>query len=150
VTDSGGFPFWLPFLLVGLWLLVGAVLSEVARWPELAFRFPARDEPPGRTVPGEVVSVGIVGENNVTVLTVGDAGLYLRPRLLFRFRRPPVLVPWAEVTYVGERRVFWWRTHVLDLGGVTSMRIKEGAFSVVEPFLVGASSIEARSVLRRA
>jgi hypothetical protein len=146
--DTASFPLWLPIFGIGLWLLVGAVLSELARWPELAFRFPASEEPPGRTLHGQVAAVGIVGENNVTVLTVADTGLYMRAMILFRFRRRPVLVPWAEVTYVGERKFLWSRSHVLDLGGVTRIRVKDGGFYVIEPFLEGASSVEARSAAK--
>ena len=52
---------------------------------------------------------------------------------LFRFRRPPLLVPWPEVRYVGERRMLWRRAWVLDLGGITTVAVKKEAYVAIEP-----------------
>jgi hypothetical protein len=98
----------------------------------------------GKELKGQVVSVGIVGENNVTYVSVSDQGLYLRSHVLFRFMRAPVLVPWSEVKYVSERKVVWWRSYLVDLAGITTIRLREGAFQAMEGFLVGASSTAAR------
>ena len=88
--------------------------------------------------------VGIVGDKNVTYLSVSDRGLYLRSHVLFRFMRAPVLVPWSEVKYVSERKVLWSRSYLVDLGGITTIRVRERAFLAMEGFLVGASSTAAR------
>ena len=139
MNEPSAFPLWFPFLFVGGWLLVGALLGELSRWPELAYRFPGGQRPIGTTLSGQVVGMGFVSENNVTTLVVAPTGLYLSANVLFRFRRPPILVPWGEVRYVSERKILWWRNYVLDLGGVTQIRIKAKAFAALEPLLIGSS-----------
>lgn len=143
MNEPSAFPLWFPFLLVGGWLLVGALLSGLSHWPELACRFPGVERPAGTTLRGQVVGIGLVNENNVTTLVVAPTGLYLSANVLFRFRRPPILLPWGEVRFVSERKVLWWRNYVLDLGGVTEIRIKARAFAALEPFLIGSSSAAA-------
>jgi hypothetical protein len=148
--DPFASPAIFPFFFIALWLAVGAILSILSRWTELAGRFPAAAQPSGTTLGGQVVSVGVVGENNVTYLTVSPEGLYLRSHFLFRFMRRPVLVPWTEVRYVSERKTLWWRSYMFDLGGITTIRVKKRAFSTMDAFLVGPSSAEARQLAARA
>lgn len=143
-------PATFALFFVALWLGVGAILSVASRWTELAGRFPAAGQPAGTTLRGQVVSVGIVSENNVTYLTLSAEGLYLRPHFLFRFMRRPVLVPWSEVRFLSERKILWWRSYLLDLGGITTVRVKEKAFNAMDPFLIGASAAEARRLPARA
>jgi hypothetical protein len=57
-------------------------------------------------------------------------------QLLFRFRRPPILIPWSEVQYESARHFLWMRSHKLSLGGgVTPIRVKDKALRAFEPFL---------------
>src|SRR5262245_34588810 len=94
-----------PFFFVGMWLGVSALLAELSGWPELAREFPGGKTPPdGTRMRRQVVKTGVVGENGVTVLVLSARGLYMEAPLPFRFRRPPVLVPWGAVRYVSEHR----------------------------------------------
>jgi hypothetical protein len=124
-----------PLFFAALWLTAGALLSTVSGWPRLARRFPAATEPSGTTLKGQVYSLGGVGENNVTALTVSAGGLHLKAHFLFRFLRPAILVPWSEVRFVSERKILWWRRYVLELGGATKIAIGEQAFRALEGFL---------------
>jgi hypothetical protein len=90
-----------------------------------------------------VTSIGLIGENRVTLLSLSPAGLGLKAVLMFRFMRRPILVPWSEVRYVSTRTILWWRSHVFDLGGITQIRVKHAAFDLVQPFLCGAPGSEA-------
>jgi hypothetical protein len=136
MTDSGEFPLWFPFCFVGLWLFVCALLAEISRWPALARRFPGGERPEGTVLRGQVIGIGLVGENNVTYLVPTPTGLYMYAHLLFRFRRPPILVPWSEVQYESTRQFLWMRSHKLSLGGgVTTIRIKHKALDTLQPFL---------------
>ena len=99
------FPLWFPAFFVGLWLFVCAFLAELSRWPALARRFPGGECPEGTVLRGQVIGVGMVGENNVTYLIPTAAGLYIYAHFLFRFRRRPVLVPWSEIRYESTRRL---------------------------------------------
>lgn len=129
------FPLWFPFAFLGLWLLVSTILSELSGWRRLADRFAAGSRPAGQRLRRQVTGVGLTGENGVTGLIVTPEGLYLYAHPLFRFRRPPVLVPWPEVRYVGERRMLWRRTRVLDLGAITTVTVKQEAYAAIEPYI---------------
>jgi len=137
VSEGGqDFPFWFPLYFVGLWLFVCTLLAEISRWPALARRFPGGQRPSGTVLRGQVVGVGLVGENNVTYLVPTPIGLYMYAHFLFRFRRPPVLLPWSEVRYEDTRRFLWMTSHRLSLGGgVTTTRVKDKALRAFEPFL---------------
>ena len=120
-------------LFVPIWSTVTALLSRLSGWPSLASRFPAIPEAPaGESVRGQVLGVGMVRENNVTTLIASPAGLHLSAMFLFRLGRPPVLVPWSEVRHVSERTWFGSRSHVLDLGGITTIRLKDKGYRMME------------------
>jgi hypothetical protein len=53
--------------------------------------------------------------NNCLTLGSNDAGLYLSILLLFRFRHPPLLIPWNEIS-VSRRRIFFFHYMRLSLG----------------------------------
>ena len=136
MNEISGFPVWFPIYFVGLWLFVCALLAEFSRWPALARRFPGAERPGGTVLRGQVISVGIVSERNVTFLIPAAAGLYMYAHFLFRFRRPPILVPWSEIRYESTRRLLWMRSHKLSLGGnLASIRIRDKALRALEPFL---------------
>ena len=143
---SAVLPFALAVLALcafaGLWLVVCAILSELSGWPRLARAFPGGARPPGKRIRGQVVGIGLVGENNVTGLIPTAEGLYIYSHPLFRFRRPPILVPWTEVHYDGERGALWWRSVGIDLGRITMLRLRPKAFPVLAPYL----AVEPRAV----
>ncbi len=120
-----------PLLFVGMWLLVGMILSHVSGWASLGERYAAPGRPAGLRLWGQVVSVGPISENGVTGLATGPQGLYLCANPLFRFGRKPLLIPWQAVTYLSVRKVLWWRSYKFDLGGITTVRVRERAFSEI-------------------
>jgi hypothetical protein len=126
---------WFPAFFLGMWLGVGGLLSMMSGWVQLARRFPGGPRPTGERLRGQVTRVGIVNENGVTGLVVTSRGLYLYSNPLFRFLRPPVMVPWSQVRYEGERGRLWWHAHVLRLGDATSVRIKQRAYETLHSFL---------------
>lgn len=111
-------------LFVGFWLLVTGVLASLSGWPNLADTFPASERPEGNTLRRAVLKIGAVGENGVTTLRPTAHGLYMSANPLFRFRRPAVLVPWNRIRFVKWHRILWQRSATLDLGGITSMRVR--------------------------
>lgn len=139
MEPSSGVVFVLFFVL--MWCGVTTLLSQLSGWPSLASRFPGGEAPAGVGVRGQVLGVGIVRENNVTFLVVSSDGLYLAAQFLFRLRRPPILVPWHQVRHVSDQKWLGWRSHVLDLGGITTIRLKNRAYELVEPFITGATSV---------
>lgn len=126
-----------PFAFVGMWLGVGTLLSEISGWARLARRFPGGPRPAGPRILGQVVGMGAVGENGITSIIASAEGLYLFSNPLFRFHRPPVMVPWTEVRNEGERGTLWWRSVGLDLGGITLLRVRPKAMPALAPHLSG-------------
>jgi len=125
-----------PFLLafVGLWLVIGAVLSAVSGWSQLAATYPGGARPVGRRLKRQVVGMGVVGENGVTTMVLAPDGLYLYSHPLFRFRRPPVLVPWKLVAVGEERGLLWWRYMPVTLASEVTMRVKPKAAAALSQF----------------
>jgi hypothetical protein len=134
-----------PLLFAGIWLLVGMILSHVSGWASLAERYAATGRPAGHRLWGQVVSVGPVRENGITGVAVGSEGLYLFASPLFRFGRRRLLIPWRAVKYLSERKVLWWRSYKLDLDGITTVRVREKAFTEIAAHISpGASGCTAR------
>ena len=131
---------WFPLAFVGMWFLVCGLLAYMSGWSALADRFRATDRPSGRTLSGQVMGIGSVNENGVTRLMVTPGGLYMYPLFLFRFKRPPLLIPWHEIQYESTRKVLWTTYHRLRLGGdITTLRIKDKGFQELLPFLPAIS-----------
>lgn len=126
-------------LFVAVWCVMNAVSSLLVGWYQLSRRFRADSKPVGATMWGQVMAVcswqHSLMPDWTTVLAVSPAGLYLRTWLMFRFMRPPVLVPWHEVRYVAVYRSFWPQTHVFSLGGQMEIRVRQRAFLSIQAFL---------------
>jgi len=129
----GFFLFFVP-----LWLLITGLLALVSGWRTVAARFPAGDIPPdGERFGGQVSGFGIVAENNATSVVVAPAGLHLSAILLFRLGRPPILVPWDQVKWKSQRRFLWVHDHRLDLGGLSTVTMKDRAYRAASAYMTG-------------
>ncbi len=113
------------------WVLITGLLASVSGWSNLADTFPAGERPDGQALRSSVLKIGRVGEKNVTTLRPTSRGLYMSANPLFRFRRPPVLVPWNRIEHVRSHRVLWQRSSTLDLGGITTMRVRNRVLPVL-------------------
>ena len=130
-TSIDWIPIGAPLFFAGMWFLVGMILSHVSGWASLGQRYAATGRPAGHRMWGQVVSIGPVRENGVTGLAVGPEGLHLFSNPLFRFGRRPLLIPWRAVTYVSDRKLLWWRLYTLDIGGITTVRVRQAAFNEI-------------------
>jgi hypothetical protein len=88
----------------------------------------------------QVTSIGFVPENGATYIIVAPEGLYLSAFALFRFLRPPLLVPWCDVRVGGEGMRLWSRWYRLELGSAGTITIKRGAYDAIKPHLVSRTS----------
>ncbi|MEO8501430.1 MAG: hypothetical protein ABI565_10990 [Vicinamibacteria bacterium] len=132
-------------LFAFMWLLVGALLAHASGWPALAARYPGETRPEGGVLRGQVMGIGPINENNVTYLIPTASGLYIYAMFLFRFLRPPILIPWQEVVYESSHKFLWVKFHKLRLaGGLSTLRVKDKGFRELLPFLPNAS----RALLR--
>lgn len=134
-------PLFLVFF-AGLWLLVTGALGELGGWGELGRLY---REPEG-TVREPVQSFGMasldlrrgelslpVNYGGCVVVEVARAGLHLRTWLLFRFRHPPLLIPWSQIDRLEPGRTLFFRTLTLYPRGVSRrVRLYGGPAKAVE------------------
>lgn len=111
--------FWFavfPLYFGTLWCVIGAFLSYVGGWTKLARRFRCQTAFVGdrwRFQSGAMR--GSVQYGNCLTLGSNSHSLYLAVFPLFRFRHPPLLIPWQEVTAT-RRQLLFYRWVRLELG----------------------------------
>lgn len=135
-------------MFIALWLLLGAVFAAASGWSRLAREFPGGARPAGERLRRQVIGTGIISENGVTTLIPTSDGLYLYSHPFFRFRRPPVLVPWDRIRFIGESGFARWPRFVYDLGGVTSIRVKRTADAAIQSHLEHRAGADARDLVQ--
>jgi hypothetical protein len=105
-----------PVCFLALWLLVSAVISFIGGWATLAKRFRFEQPFQGQRWTGQSGQMrGLAGYGNCLTVGCNPDGLYLATMPLFRFRHPPLLVPWNEIT-VSQRRILFFRFVRFSLG----------------------------------
>jgi hypothetical protein len=101
---------WLiiPCYALALWLVVSVVISYIGDWTTLAKRFRTRIPFVGERRRGESGRMRwIAGYRNCLTVGCNTEGLYLAMMPLFRFRHPPLLIPWGEITVSRQQIVFF-------------------------------------------
>lgn len=105
-----------PVYFVTLWLFVLAVISSLGGWTTLAKRFLNRRPFLGFTLKGQNAHMRwVAGYSRCLTIGSGPEGLYLAMMPLFRFRHPPLLIPWSEIA-VKRRQAFFLQYVRLGLG----------------------------------
>jgi hypothetical protein len=106
----------IPCYAVALWLLVSAVISYIGGWATLAKRFRFRPPFLGEKWSGQSGQMRwIAGYGNCLTLGCNQQGLYLAIMPLFRFRHPPLLIPWEEIK-IARTRILFFRYVRFGLG----------------------------------
>lgn len=111
--------FWLvvfPFYFGALWCFVCSLLSFIGGWSTLATRYRLHSVFVGERWSFQSGQMRW-SVNYGNCLTVGgnSQGLYLAVLALFRFKQPPLLIPWEEVT-VRRRQLLFLNWVRLELG----------------------------------
>jgi hypothetical protein len=101
---------WLiiPGYPIALFLGVAAIISYIGGWSALAKQF--RLQSPFNGVRWTMQSGhmrGIAGYNHCLTVGCNPEGLYMAMTPMFRFRHPPLLVPWHEIN-VSRRKIIFW------------------------------------------
>lgn len=135
MNDPQPFPVWIfvlfPLFFAAVWLLVAAILATVGGWAELARQY--RD--PGHDFRGNIVQLPgsslsmrrgrmpfPANYKHCVTLTLPGTGLHLRVMSVFRFRHPPLFIPWGQMERVEPGSILRWRTLTLRPAG-SSTRI---------------------------
>jgi hypothetical protein len=116
-----------PLFFTAMWLGITGLLAEVGGWGELARLY---REPEGTVrAPAQRFSMATldmrrgwfplpVNYSNCMVVEVAPAGLHLRPWRVFRFRHPPLLIPWSHIEQVEPGYVLIFRILKITPRGV--------------------------------
>ena len=118
-------------LVVGLWcLFVLWLLSELSGWRRVAALYRAQRPPSGRCILMSGGKIGDVWYRGCLTIYTSDEGLYLSIWPIFRFRQPPLFIPWSAVQNRHEKRWLWTRMIEFDIGSppVGTMRLLPGVF----------------------
>lgn len=146
MNEPQPFPVWIialfPLFFVGIWLLVVGLLATLGGWGALARRYPD----PGDAARGNLLVLGgsslmmrrapipfpVTYKRCVTV-TLSGVGLHLRVMAFFRFRHPPLLIPWEQVERMEAGHFLAWRTLTVHAGGTgTRIALYGSSVQVVE------------------
>ncbi len=107
-------PAWLPVVIVVafplyfvlLWSGVCLLISAIGGWGRLAKKYPGSPAPKGTRFSWQSGRFGLAKYNNVLMIHVSPEGLHLAVARIFRFRHPPLFIPWNEIRNASVRRVF--------------------------------------------
>ena len=101
-------PAWVVLLVVALlWLGVSAMLARIGGWSTLAGPFRARYPVVGERFRFVSASMGKarlpVNYKGCLFMVVNRHGLHISVLFPFRFRSPPLFIPWSAVESVSEK-----------------------------------------------
>lgn len=128
--DSGWFLYVLPFLVVGMFILLMASDAQLTGWRALAKRFRAKVRPTG---PGVLKLGRSVGGPHL--LTASPAGLFVEQEWPIRCFHPSLLVPWGEIEYHDGGKYLWWRYHAIYLAREMNIQIWDKQYRKMKTFL---------------
>jgi hypothetical protein len=120
----------LTLAFVGMWFGVLALLSQMSDWPKLAAAFRAERPPSGRCLPFQGGKIGGVWYRGCLTIYTSQHGLYVSVWPIFRFREPPLFIPWSAIRNRRERRYLWSRLIEFEVGSspVSTMRLLPTVF----------------------
>ena len=105
--------FAIPAFFVALWLAIFAVIAWWGGWGKLAEAYPSLGDVSGERFRMRSAQFRAgCNYNNCITLVASPAGLRLSMPAPFRFRHPPIFLPWSELQ-AREERVLW--TAVVEL-----------------------------------
>ena len=122
--------FVLILLFVGMWAAVLSFLSYLSDWPKLAAAYRAQHPPSGRRLLMQGGKIGDVWYRGCLTIYTSREGLYISVWPIFRFREPPLFIPWRAVRNRREKRWLWSRLIEFDVGSppVGTMRLLPAVF----------------------
>ena len=101
---------------VGMWFGVLALLSQMSDWRKLAADYRAERPPSGTCLPLQGGKIGGVWYRGCLTIYASREGLYLSVWPIFRFREPPLFIPWTAIRNRREKRYLWSRLTQFEVG----------------------------------
>lgn len=105
------------FVAARLRPLIAQHMKGSGGWDALAARFKVEPRSGSGLRSRQSVQVGRVLYRNCVTVGVDAHGLYLEARAPIPFfRKPPLLIPWSEISRTDEARLFWQKAALLSVG----------------------------------
>ena len=131
---------------VTLWLGVVALIAAVGGWRELARDYPDAGVAAGTAVKYRGASIGfgsgpisLGSYRNAVTVTIAATGFELRTMALFRFRHPPIAVPWDAVRQYQEGTTFGQGWVNLEIANGQRLRVFGRAATALASALAAAA-----------
>ena len=124
------FPYAVPVVFVGMWLLVTAMLGLMSGWFNLQQWYPddGSEEPLLRLCwQSGMMGMG-VRLNNCLTLSAKPSGLSIRMTRIFALFQRPLLIPWNEIT-AEPSQMFFMPMVKLSFGNPATGKLKISARS---------------------
>ncbi len=110
-------PVLIALLFPAWWCFVMLVISRIGGWAALASKYRATSVPDGKRFLFQSASLGMTNYGSCLTVIVGPAGLYIKVFPLFRAGHPPLLIPWADMHDLREKKFLWlWRLVEMRVG----------------------------------
>jgi hypothetical protein len=101
---------------IGAWIGALAAFSHTSGWPKLAALYRTEQPPSGRCFFFQGAKIGAVRFRGCLTISTSREGLYLSVSPMFRFREPPLLLPWSAIRNRRQKRMLWSRLVEFDVG----------------------------------
>jgi len=138
--------FWIiPLAMLGVFALVIGILAiavplmhralaRMGGWQALSARYRAPHEPAGQRFVRQTIYVGPVYYRFATTLVITPVGLYIA---VFAVNHPPLFIPWAHITAIRRRSMFWLPGIELTVGSppVGTIQCYTSLYSHMQPYL---------------
>lgn len=94
-------------VFAGLWCGVASLIGRLSGWSKLAERYRCTVKPDCQLMTWQSGKLGWGNYNNCLTLGAAHEGLYLSTQWLFRIGHPPLLIPWSELHYFEQKKLFF-------------------------------------------
>jgi hypothetical protein len=120
-----------PLFFILLWSAILFFMSAAGGWRRLARKYAAKETPAGgRSFSWISGMVGIARYNRTLLVTVTEAGIYVKTRRIFSFSHPPLFIPWSEIHKPQRYSFLRWEYVTFEIGApkVAWMRLESVVF----------------------
>jgi hypothetical protein len=110
-------PFFIPFFIVGWWILITYWIALISGWRLLAQRYRMQGTFLGQKWGMQSARMRWVsGYNNALTVGADETGLFIVPFILFRAWHPALFIPWVEITAQDKTDLIFFKSVELTLG----------------------------------
>ena len=120
-----------PFLLLGVLVLAGWIISRLSGWAALAARYSEETPFAGPRFSGQSGELNGFYYGKGLTLGANREGFFLSMGILFRVGHKPLFIPWTDVTAVEKPGVLSSKV-VLEFRGVPGVVLKFSKASVLK------------------